>query len=121
MCKGNYLYSIIIMDRIIKLGELLDYYGAFLTERQLSLARQAAYEDCSLAEIAEREGVSRQAVRDAISRAQRELLAMEDELGLIARTKRMHRLLTEARQLSDSALHAKLDEIASLWEDNDGV
>ncbi len=109
------------MDRIIELGQLLDYYGAFLTERQLSLARQAAYEDCSLAEIAEREGVSRQAVRDAIQRAERELDGMEQRLGLIQKTRRAHRLIGEARGLSGAALERKLDELETLWEDNNGL
>lgn len=109
------------MDRIIELGQLLDYYGAFLTERQLSIARQAAYEDLSLAEIAEREGVSRQAVRDALVRAERELRSMEDRLGLIHKARSAHRLIGEARALTGAALDAKLDELETLWEDNDGV
>ena len=52
------------MDRLIKLGQLCDYYGALLTERQRKLLSQYADENLSLAEIAELEGVSRQAVRD---------------------------------------------------------
>ena len=109
------------MDRIVELGQLLDVYGAFLTERQLSFARQAAYEDCSLAEIAEREGVSRQAARDAIRRAETALRGMEQRLGLIARAGSMRRLIAEARALDGAALGAKLDEIESLWEFGDGV
>lgn len=109
------------MDRIIELGQLIDYYGAFLTERQLSFARQAAFEDCSLSEIAEREGVSRQAVHDAILRAEKELRAMEQKLGLIRRTETTRKLLDEARQQSGAALGRKLDEILSIWEDSDGV
>ena len=109
------------MDRIIELGQLLDYYGACITARQLSFARQVAYEDCSLAEIAEREGVSRQAVRDAISRAKKELYGMEQKLGLIMRTNKMRKLLAEARALHGEALNNKLDELAQLWEYGDVV
>ncbi|MDO4571795.1 MAG: sigma factor-like helix-turn-helix DNA-binding protein [Clostridia bacterium] len=109
------------MDRIIELGQLLDYYGAFLTERQLSLARQAAFEDCSLAEIAEREGISRQAVRDALYRAEKQLRDMEARLRLIERARTGRRLIAEARSLSGGALAAKLDALEALWEDYDGV
>ena len=110
-----------IEHRIVELGQLIDYYCAFLTERQLSFARQAAFEDCSLAEIAEREGVSRQAVHDAIMRAEKELRAMEQKLGLIARAAAMKKLVNEARPLSGDALGRKLDEIERIWEDSDGV
>ena len=57
------------MEKHVRLGLLLDIYGELLTERQRSILFQSVNEDCSLAEIAEREGVSRQAVRDAIIKA----------------------------------------------------
>ena len=53
------------MDKRLRLGLLLDWYGALLTDRQRATLEQSLNEDCSLAEIAEREGVSRQAVGDA--------------------------------------------------------
>ena len=54
------------MEKHVELGCLLDYYGALLTERQRALLEEQVSEDCSLAEIAEREGISRQGVRDAL-------------------------------------------------------
>lgn len=83
------------MNRLVELGQLLDWYGAFLTQRQRSLVRQYAFEDCSLGEIAEREGISRQAVRDAITTAETELKGMEQKLGLIEKNERSRALLTE--------------------------
>ena len=83
------------MDRFVELGQLLDWYGAFLTQRQRSLVRQYAFEDCSLGEIAEREGISRQAVRDAIATAETELRDMEQKLGLIEKNERSRALLQE--------------------------
>ena len=64
---------------------LLDYYGSFLTERQAELMRMSADEDMSLSEIAEQVGVSRQAVRDHLSKAAKELELLEERLGLVAR------------------------------------
>ncbi len=83
------------MNRLVELGQLLDWYGAFLTQRQRSLVRQYAFEDCSLGEIAEREGISRQAVRDAITTAETELKGMEQKLGLIEKNERSRALLSE--------------------------
>ena len=86
------------MDRFVELGQLMDWYSAFLTERQRSLVRQYAFEDCSLGEIAQREGISRQAVRDAIATAETELRRMESALGLIQKSARTRELLSELRE-----------------------
>ena len=106
------------MERLITLGRLLDYYGAFLTPRQRGLVRQYAYEDCSLAEISEREGISRQAVRDAITRAERELTQMEDRLRLIDKSDRTRKLLAELEQgETDPEQRSRIQRLKSIWED----
>ena len=73
------------MEKHVRLGLLLDIYGELLTERQRSILFQSVNEDCSLAEIAEREGVSRQAVRDAIMKATDNLEGYEAKLKLMER------------------------------------
>ncbi len=111
------------MDRLVELGQLLDWYGAFLTERQRSLVRQYAYEDLSLGDIAFHEGISRQAVRDAITTAEAELKDMESKLKLIEINQKQRKLLAELgetkldeRQID---LLRQLTELVS--EDDDGV
>ncbi|MEG1547890.1 MAG: sigma factor-like helix-turn-helix DNA-binding protein [Clostridia bacterium] len=69
----------------IELGYLLDSYGELLTERQRMLIEQSAYEDLSLSEIAEREGISRQGVRDSLMRSEAQLLDIEAKIGMIRR------------------------------------
>ena len=73
------------MEKRTYLCCLLDLYGALLTPRQRSFLEQHLYEDCSLFEIAERENITRQAVRDALVRAERELLETEEKLGFFKR------------------------------------
>ena len=68
---------------------MLDYYGSFLTERQAELMRMSADEDMSLSEIAEQVGVSRQAVRDHLFKASKELELMEERLGLVKRDREL--------------------------------
>ena len=111
------------MDRLVELGQLLDWYGAFLTERQRSLVRLYAYEDLSLGEIADREGITRQAVRDAISTSEAELKDMEAKLGLIETNEQMRRLLKE---LSETKLDDKQKDLLRqltglVSEEEDGV
>ncbi len=111
------------MERLIELGQLLDWYGAFLTERQRSLMRQYAFEDCSLGEIAEREGISRQAVCDALKKARSQLGAMEDRLGLIRKNARMRDILAALQETAqDDKQRALIEELIELTtEDGDGV
>ncbi|MDR1940342.1 MAG: DNA-binding protein [Clostridiales bacterium] len=65
----------------LEIGGLNELYGALLTDKQREFIR--LYYDCdlSLSEIGDINGVSRQAVRDAIVRGERELLRFESILG----------------------------------------
>ncbi len=73
------------MARNWDVPRLLDAYGALLTEKQRQITAHYYDEDLSLAEIAENEGVTRQAVRDVIRRTEEQLAFFEEKLGLLAR------------------------------------
>ena len=114
------------MERIIELSELLDWYGSLLTEKQRGIVSQYANEDCSLSEIAEREGISRQGVRDTLKRAEDQLRGYEKALRLAERFQKQERLAAAMRTLlKESALTDKqkdllllaLDGIGAIWED----
>lgn len=64
---------------------LLDFYGDMLTEKQRNFIGSYYNEDLSLSEIAANEGITRQGVRDAIKRAENQLVEMEKKMGLVAR------------------------------------
>ena len=67
---------------------LLDFYGALLTKRQREMMALRLEEDLSLSEIAENYGVSRQAVHDALRRAELTLIDMEKKLMFYERTRK---------------------------------
>jgi len=69
----------------LTIAMLHDFYGELLTEKQSRAIDLYYNEDLSLAEIAEPLGVSRQGVRDAIKRGEKQLLEYENKLGLITR------------------------------------
>ena len=71
------------MQKKIEIGLLNDYYGGLLTDYQTKLLSLYYDEDLSLKEIAEEEGVSRQAVADVIKRSSDKLLEFESKLGLV--------------------------------------
>lgn len=72
-----------MLERTTEMNLLIDFYGSLLTEKQQGLLMMYYGEDWSLSEIAEHQGVSRQAVFEAIKRAQATLIDLEEKLGLI--------------------------------------
>ena len=62
---------------------LLDAYGVLLTERKRELLDYYYNEDCSLSEISELTGLTRQGVRDGIRKAEEELRTYEEKLGFV--------------------------------------
>lgn len=71
------------------MGELYDFYGQLLTQRQQEFMDLYYREDLSLGEIAERFDVSRQAVYDNLRRSETLLEGYEEKLQLLTRTKEM--------------------------------
>lgn len=82
-------------DETLRRTMLFDYYGELLTEKQRSYYDLHYNEDLSLAEIAEQNGTSRQAVWDIIRRAEQTLSDFEEKTGLIGRTEDTRRKLTQ--------------------------
>lgn len=75
------------MAKDLRITFLLDFYGEMLTDKQREVVEAYYNEDLSLAEIASEKNITRQGVRDAIKRAEQQLLEMEDQLGLAKRFK----------------------------------
>lgn len=69
------------MEKDLSIGILNEIYGTLLTDNQRDMIR--SYYDCdlSLGEIAENCGISRQAVRDCVTKGRDALLEYERKLG----------------------------------------
>lgn len=93
------------MEKRVETGWLLDFYGPLLTGRQQALLQLYCEEDLSLAEIAEQEGISRQAVHDSVRRGDAQLHEYEKQLGLLRRYRRLYDALRQCR-----AALAEMDE-----------
>ncbi len=90
------------MEKIVEQGILYDFYGALLTGHQQRIYEQAVYENLSLNEIAEQEGISRQAVHDLLQRSTRQMQRYEDKLGMIGRFRRLREDAETLRRLAES-------------------
>lgn len=83
---------------------LFDAYGDLLTEKQRTVLRLVYEEDLSLAEIAEITGVSRAAVLDTKTRAEKSLLSYEDALKMVRSAARRREALGELSRLLERAM-----------------
>ncbi len=89
------------MAKNYEMAVLIDFYGEMLTEKQRSFLEYYYNDDLSLSEIAENEGITRQGVRDAIKRAEAQMLDMEARLGVAKRFQDMRESLNEIIDYSD--------------------
>ena len=56
--------QVIEMEKIVEQTLLYDFYGELLTDHQKEIYEDAVFNDLSLSEIADQQGISRQGVHD---------------------------------------------------------
>lgn len=88
------------MEKIVEQGLLYDFYGELLTKHQQEIYESVVYENLSLGEIAEAQGISRQAVHDIVKRCDKTLLGYEEKLKLVARFESIKEKISQIDQLS---------------------
>lgn len=88
------------MEKIVEQGLLYDFYGELLTKHQQEIYESVVYDNLSLGEIAETEGISRQAVHDIVKRCDRILQGYEEKLRLIARFMSIKDKISQISELS---------------------
>jgi predicted DNA-binding protein YlxM (UPF0122 family) len=86
-----------MLDKVLRIAELYDFYGALLTEKQQRCLEMHYLSDGSLAEIAAEFDVSRQAVHDIIRRSEQLLAEYEAKLGLVERHRREREALAKVQ------------------------
>lgn len=90
------------MSKNLLICDLLELYGKLLTEKQSRLLELYYFDDLSLSEIAENEGGSRQGAMDVIKRAEKELIKIEDTLGLYSRNNLQTKIIDELKSVLDT-------------------
>ena len=81
---------------------LLDFYGEVLTYRQREMLELYYDDDLSLSEISEQSGITRQGVRDAIKRAEKQLFDIESKLKLVQRFGKIRDITDEIRSHAET-------------------
>ena len=105
------------MERIVVQGLLYDFYGELLTEHQRKIYEDVVYNDLSLTEIAQENGISRQGVHDLVRRCNLILQEYEDKLHLVERFMKIRSRVEQLKQLTNDSEITKdklIEEIDSL-------
>lgn len=100
----------------LEMSLLFDYYGGMLTDKQRECFDMRHNQDLSLSEIAEAQGVSRQAVFDNLTRTEALLHRMEENIGCVKRDKRRRKALREIQEAAAALESAADPETRSLAE-----
>lgn len=101
------------MAKNYELAVLFDFYGDMLTDKQKSFLDYYYNDDLSLSEIAENEGITRQGVRDAIKKAEQQLVDAEAKLGFAARDRLMRESLGQIIEYTDKITDYNLHHTVS--------
>lgn len=84
------------LEKNLELAKLFDLYGALLSENQFDIYKDYLDNDLTLTEVAENRGITRQAVKDVVSKVEQKLLEFESKLGF---SKKVDELQKEIRSL----------------------
>ena len=107
------------MDRIFEQTLLYDFYGELLTKHQQNIYEEAIYNDMSLSEIAEQQGISRQGVHDLIKRCDKSLQGYESKLQLVAKFTDAKMKISEIVALTQMATESDEIDSEQLYQDID--
>lgn len=88
------------MDELFEKSLLYDFYGELLTEHQKSVYERFVFDDMSLAEVADEEGISRQGVHDLVKRCDKILQGYEEKLHLVEKFVSIKKKATEIDKLT---------------------
>ena len=103
------------MDRKVEISVLCQIYGKLLTEKQLNIMDNYYNLDLSLSEIAENEGITRQAVRDIIKKGENKLFEFEEKLlimkKMLKQEKQIQEIISELNKIKDNSSDKKIEKI----------
>ena len=88
------------MERIVEQSLLYDFYGELLTPHQKEIYEEAVFDDMSLGEIAQEQGISRQGVHDLVKRCDKILSGYEEKLKLVEKFNQTKKMVEEIKELA---------------------
>ncbi|MDY6064751.1 MAG: sigma factor-like helix-turn-helix DNA-binding protein [Finegoldia sp.] len=103
------------MEKLLDITMMYDYYGNLLTERERDVIDKYYNEDLSLKEIADINGVSKQAVAASLKRAEKKLYDYEEKLALIKKSNKatffLEKIYDDLSKVSQANDNKEISEI----------
>lgn len=100
-----------MIEKLVEIGFLFDFYGKLLSERQYRVVELFYLQDLSLSEIGIELDITRQGVYDNLKRAEDNLYKYEDTLGLAEKFKENHKnikkILNATKEIEEIATFKK--------------
>ncbi len=93
-----------MFNKVIEMSMLYDFYGQLLTDKQRDVMQLHYEDDYSLSEIGEILAISRQAVHDAIKKAEKSLKDYEEKLKLLQKFNETIIRYNRIQELADQAI-----------------
>ena len=100
------------MEKKVEISILLEIYGNLLTEKQCEYMNYYYNEDLSLSEIAENDGITRQAVMRILQKSSKKLEEYEQKLQIMEKQKKIKKNIEQLRKNLKENKH--LDNIENL-------
>ena len=100
------------MEKKVEISILLEIYGNLLTEKQKEYMNYYYNEDLSLSEIAENDGITRQAVMRILQKSSVKLEEYEQKLQIMEKQKQIKKNIEQLR--NDLKENKQLDNIENL-------
>ena len=103
------------MEDKIKISILCQIYGALLTKKQLNILDDYYNMDLSLSEIAENNGITRQAVRDILKKGETRLFEYEEKLNIMKKMQKQEEkisiILSELTKIQTKFTDEQIEDI----------
>lgn len=93
--------AVIRLEELEYKGMLYDFYGELLTQHQKKIYEDAVFNDLSLREIADEQGISRQGVYDLLKRCDKLLVDYEEKLHLVEKFSKIKQSIQQINRLTD--------------------
>lgn len=103
-----------MIEKMEMMNQLLDFYESLLTDKQRSVAIDYYQEDLSLQEIADNQGVSKNAIYDGLKRTEQLLLDYENKLHLVQLNARFEDLVEKLVQCN----HSDVNQILKQYQED---
>ena len=100
------------MEKKVEISILLEIYGNLLTEKQKEYMNYYYNEDLSLSEIAENDGITRQAVMRILQKSSKKLEEYEQKLQIMEKQKQIKKNIEQLRK--DLKGNKELDNIENI-------